>query len=156
MSHPTFSDEVWTAVQAHLGYSDEELALFKSDPRNARVLEKAMELRGKTIVFEVVDSHGCNSQHSVGTRFYFSGDGNLLTKQAPSKVCAFLFPVMTQAVFGIHEMIYAGVDPNTMCFRRGGCFDVGPRCGGWGRVVIEAKVMERADAELAAAPRTEE
>jgi hypothetical protein len=143
MSQFPFPDELWTLLQAHLGYSDEEMTSFKSDPRNLRVLARAMELQGKTIVFEVVESHGCRSRHAVGTRFLFSADGNLLTKRAPSKVCAFLLPVMAQAVFGIQELIYAGVDPNTMCFKRGGCFDVGTQCGGWGRVVVEASVVDR-------------
>ena len=55
-------------------------------------------------------------------------------------------PVMTQCVFGIQELWYAGVDPNTLTFRRGGCFDVGVQCGGWGHIVLEASVMEKDEA----------
>lgn len=143
---PSFPDEAWAMVGRHLGYSDEELALFRADPRNARVLASAMDMRQKTIVFEVVESTGCNSQHVPGTRFYFSGDGNLLTRLAPSKVCAFLLPVMSQAIFGLQELWYAGVDPNSMAFRRAGCFDVGVRCGGWGRCIVEVRVLPRESA----------
>lgn len=46
-------------------------------------------------------------------------------------------------VFGAHELFYAGVDPNEMRFKRFGCHDVGVRCGGWGRIVLELSVEER-------------
>ena len=138
---------MWALVQQHLGYDDEEMALFRADPRNAKVLATAPEMRRKTIVFEVVESHGCNSQHQVGTCFFFTGDGNFITKMAPKRVCAFALPVMAQMIFGLQELWYAGVDPNEACFRRASCFDVGVACGGWGKVVVEAKVMDREEAE---------
>lgn len=136
-------EEVWAMMKDHLGYTDEELAIFKKEPRNKRVMTLAPDMRNKTIVFEVVESHGCNSQHGVGTRFFFTGDGNLISKMAPPRVCAYALPIMSQAVFGIQELWYAGVDPNELCFKRGGCFDVGIRCGGWGRIVLESRVMDR-------------
>ncbi len=151
MSTPEVPAQIWEMIQQRLGYSDEELAQFKSNPRNALVMNTAPQMMTHTIVFEVVESCGCNSQHQVGSRFFFSGDGNLLTRMAPSKVCAFLLPLMGQMIYGIHELWYAGVDPNELAFKRAGCFDVGVQCGGWGRVIVEARVMDRdAAKELAA------
>lgn len=147
MSEANVPDEVWSMMRTHLGYTDGEMEMFKQNPRNARVMARAAELQGKTIVFEVVESHGCNSRHDVGTRFFFSGDGNLISKMAPSRVCAYILPVMCQAIFGIQELIYADADPNSLCFKRAGCFDVGVQCGGWGHIVIEAKVMGRQEAK---------
>jgi len=140
-------DQVWATVQKHLGYTDEEFEQFRNDPRNAKVLAAGPDMMSKTIVFEVIESHGCNSQHRVGSRFYFSGDGNLLTKMAPSKVGAYLLPIMGQIIYGIQELWYAGVDPNDLRFKRAGCFDVGVSCGGWGHLMIEAKVMDRQEAK---------
>jgi len=139
-------EQVWELMRAHLGYSDEELELFRDDPRNARVLRTAPDMRQKTIVFEVVESRGCNSGHVAGTRFFYTGDGNLVTKMAPPRVCAYILPVMTQAIFAMQELWYAGVEPNSMCFRRAGCFDVGVQCGGWGHVIVEARLMAREEA----------
>lgn len=139
-------DQIWELMKAHLGYTDEEFKKFRADERNATVLAHGPEMVGKTIVMEVVESTGCNSQHTRGTRFYFTGDGNLITKMSPSRVCAFIMSPMAQAVFTMQELLYAGVDPNTMCFKRAGCFDVGVACGGWGKVVMEARMMDRADA----------
>ncbi|MFH2007811.1 MAG: hypothetical protein ABI333_14610 [bacterium] len=145
-STATVPEMVWEMMKDRLGYSDEELEQFKNNPRNAKVMAAAPEMMTKTIVFEVLASRGCNSQHHVGNRFFFSGDGNLLTKMAPSKVCAFLLPIMCQMIYGIQELWYAGVDPNDLAFKRAGCFDVGVQCGGWGNVIIEAKVMDREEA----------
>jgi hypothetical protein len=45
-------------------------------------------------------------------------------------------------VFAANEMIYAGVDPNKIRFKRASCFDVGLQCGGWGRIVLELRVED--------------
>ncbi|MCG6964633.1 MAG: hypothetical protein LJE95_15370 [Acidobacteria bacterium] len=133
----------WKIMKKHLGYSDEEMQLFRNNPRNEDVLSCTPQLMSKTIIAEVVDSHGCNSQHKVGDKFYFDGAGNLLTKLCPKKVCVYALNAATGLIFASNELSYAGVDPNQMRFKRSGCFDVGVHCGGWGRVVLELKVVDR-------------
>ena len=49
----------------------------------------------------------------------------------------------TGLIFTSNELLYAGVDPNEMRFKRTGCFDVGVECGGWGRIVLELRVVDR-------------
>lgn len=136
-------ERVWKIMQERLGYSDEEMALFRADPRNADVLSKGADLANKRIILEVVESHGCNSRHKVGDRFYFDGVGNLLTDLCPEKVCAYSLSSALMMVFAANEMIYAGVDPNEIRFKRVGCFDVGLQCGGWGRIVLELRLEDR-------------
>ena len=133
----------WKVMKGHLGYSDEEMKAFRENPRNEDVLSKAPALLDKTIVIEVVESHGCNSQHRAGDRFYFDGAGNLLTKRCPKKICIYALNAATGLIFASNELLYAGVDPNEMRFKRAGCFDVGVQCGGWGRVVVEISVQDR-------------
>lgn len=137
------TEQEWNRLQDHLGYSNEEMVLFKKNPRNMEVLSKTPELMSKTIVMEVVEAHGCASQHKVGDKFYFDGAGNLLTKLNPKKICAFALSVMTPLIFTAGEMVYAGADPNKMMFKRTGCFDVGIQCGGWGNIVVELSVVDR-------------
>jgi uncharacterized repeat protein (TIGR04076 family) len=129
--------------QEHLGYTDEEISEFMENPRNQKILAKAPELLKKTIVFEVIESHGCNTQHKVGDKIYFDGQGNLLTKLCPTRICVFAMGVMEKAIFGAHEMFYAGLDPNEMLFKRGGCADIGLKCGGWGKIILEFKMEDR-------------
>ena len=137
------NNEVWGVVQEHLGYSDEEMELFKSDPRNADVIMKAPEIMSKTIVAEVVESRGCNSQHKVGDKFCLDGAGNLISGLCPKRMCIYAVSALKHAVFTAGELLLAGVDPNEMRFKRMGCFDVGLECGGWGRIVMEVKMEDR-------------
>ncbi len=136
----------WKLMKKRLGYTDEEMKKIKENPRNEDILSKAPELLDKTIIVEVVDSHGCNSEHKVGDKFYFDGAGNLLTKRCPKKICIYALNAITTQVFTANELLYAGVDPNEMRFKRAGCFDVGLECGGWGRIVMEIKVEDRKNA----------
>ncbi len=136
-------DAAWKMFQQHLGYTDEEMAKFQADPRNAEVLAKAPDLMNKTIVAEVVESHGCNSQHKVGDKFYLDGAGNLISKLCPKMMCLYAVSALKPAVFAVNELFYAGADPNGLRFNRTGCSDVGIECGGWGHIVMEIKVEDR-------------
>lgn len=136
-------DQVWTFFQNHLGYSNEEITMFRENPRNVEVVAKGAALMNKTIVAEVVHSHGCNSQHKVGDKFYLDGAGNLISKLRPKRMCLYAVSALTHLVFSANEMLYAGADPNKMLFKRCGCSDVGLQCGGWGRVFMEISVVDR-------------
>ncbi len=133
----------WKIMQSRLGYTDEETEAFRGNPRNEDVLDRAPGMSGKTIVLTVVESHGCNSGHKAGDRLVFDAAGNLLTQRSPKKVCAFAVNAAAPMIYAASELFYAGVDPNAMRFRRAGCMDVGLRCGGWGRVVLELSVENR-------------
>ena len=136
-------EETWKTVQQRLGYNDEEIKKFREDPRNADVLAKAPALMDKTIVATVVDSHGCNSGHKAGDKFYFDGAGNLITKLCPKKICIYALSSIASLIFTSNELFYAGIDSNEMRFRRAGCFDVGVQCGGWGHIVLELSAEDR-------------
>ncbi len=138
-----WENQKWQIMQNRLGYSDEEIKKFRENPRNEDILSKVPELMNKTIVAEVVESHGCNSQHKVGDKFYFDSAGNLLTAMSPKRICIYALNAIVPQVFTATEFLYAGTDPNEIRFKRSGCFDVGVACGGWGRIVLEISVEER-------------
>ncbi len=137
------SDEMKENIMNHFGYDKEELSIFLENPRNQKILSKSLKLLRKTFVIEIIESHGCNSQHKVGDKFYFDGAGNLLTKKSPKKICIYALAELDKLLFTAGELLFAGVDPNDMYFRRVSCFDVGLKCGGWGQIVMELKVIER-------------
>lgn len=138
-----WENQKWQIMQNRLGYNDDEMKKFQDNPRNEDILSKVPDLINKTIIAEVVDSHGCNSQHKVGDKFYFDSAGNLLTALSPKRICVYVLSSITLQIFTATEFLYAGVDPNQMRFKRAACFDVGVECGGWGRVVLEIRVEER-------------
>ncbi|OHD62988.1 MAG: hypothetical protein A2176_09150 [Spirochaetes bacterium RBG_13_51_14] len=138
------NEEMWKMIQNHLGYSEEEMKIFRADPRNEDAISKTVPMLNKTIVAEVIESRGCDSGHKAGDKFYFDGRGiSLLTKLGPSRICIFALHSISLAMPAIAELFYAGIDPNQMRFRRFGCPDVGVRCGGWGHVVMEIRMEDR-------------
>lgn len=143
MSDLKIDENTWKALQERLGFSNEEMQRFKNNPRNEYLLSIATEQFNKTIVMEVVESHGCISQHKVGDRFYFDGAGNLLTKLCPSKICYSAISSASNLIFAATELFYAGVNANDIRFKRVGCPDVGVQCGGWGHIVMEMRVEDR-------------
>ena len=137
-------EKVWKTVQQHLGYNDEEMKQFRENPRNEDVLSKTAVMLNKTIVAEIIESHGCDSGHKVGDKIYFDGRGvSLLTKLGPSKICIFALHSVALAMPALAELLYAGINPNEMRFKRFGCPDVGIKCGGWGHIVMELGVEDR-------------
>jgi uncharacterized repeat protein (TIGR04076 family) len=138
----TVDENAWIAMQQYLGYTDEEMNLFRNNPKNQVILSKVPELMNKIFVLEVVESHGCNSQHNVGDKFYFNAKCELLIKPGMRRICVFALNSVSALLFASSEMILAGMNPNDICFKRCGCFGVGVKCGGWGRIVMELKVVE--------------
>ena len=137
------NEDTWQFYQKHLGYTDAEMKKFRQNPTNEDVISKAPALMNKTIIAEVVESHGCNSQHNVGDSFYFDGSGNLLTKLCPHRICISALSAIAGLIHTSNELFYAGVDPNEMRFKRAGCSDIGVECGGWGHIVLELRVEDR-------------
>lgn len=135
-------ERVLYLIQRKLGYTNEELDRFKENPRNIELITRIGEFKNKLIVLTVIESRGCNSGHKPGDKFYFDYSGNLLTEKCPSRICGYSLNNALMMIFTANEMIYAGVDPNTIRFNRAGCFDVGIECGGWGRIVLELSVEE--------------
>jgi hypothetical protein len=93
-------DNVWNFFQKHLGYTEQEMKLFRENPRNEEILSRTAAPNNKTIIVEVVESHGCNSHHKVGDKFYFDTAGNLLTKLCPKRVCMYALSGLERIVFG--------------------------------------------------------
>ncbi len=138
----TWDTVKWKFMKRRLRYTGEEMKLFRENPRNEEVLSKAPEINKKRIIVEVMDSKGCNSQHSKGDTFVFDGAGNLLTEDSPKKICIYALNAISMHVFTAGELLLAGVNPNTMRFKHAACFDVGVECGGWGRIVMELRVED--------------
>lgn len=137
-------DQLIRVIQKRLGLDDAEFGAIKDNPRYQRLFGNALEASRYRLVAEVVDSKGCHSGHVKGQRLFFDSTGNLLTRQSPERVCAFLLPNLTVLINAFFENLMNGRDPNEVMFNRTGCFDVGHACGGWGHVTVEM----RAEADL--------
>jgi len=133
-------EALYQAVKERVGYTDEELKLFKKHQYSQKILQtKAItDVIRTNVIFEVVEAHNCNVGHKVGDKFYFNGEGYMITNKCPEKICPAIMPFMSRMMWLIQERIYEGLDPKPT-FPFGHCDDVGIRCGGMGQVLLEAK-----------------
>ena len=136
-------EQLLKLFQKRLGLNDQEFDRIKENPRYQRLFENALETGQYRLVAEVVESKGCHSGHVKDQKLTFDSAGNLLTEEAPPRVCAFLMPNLTVLINAFFENLINGRDPNEVTFNRTGCFDVGPACGGWGHVVVEMRAERK-------------
>ena len=130
-------------IQKRLGLEDREFQAIKDNPKFQHLFDNLAAGSRYTLVAEVVVSKGCHSGHVKGQKLVFDSSGNLLTREAPERVCAFLMPNLTVMINTFFENILNGRDPNEVMFTRTGCYDVGPACGGWGHVILEMRAEPR-------------
>ena len=137
----SIEEPVWAFIQDRLGFSDREMETFKAEPMNATLIRRGLELQNKAIVFEFVEAHGCYS-HKPGDRLVFDPLGNLVVDKCPQRVCHHAITAGAGHLFAAGELLFHGIDPANMRFKRFGCMDVGLQCGGWGHAVLELGVQD--------------
>ncbi|WP_051184359.1 hypothetical protein [Desulfatiglans anilini] len=130
-------------IRRRLALPPEDFEQIAANPKYQHLFANAMKASSYQLIAEVVQSEGCHSGHVVGQRLVFDSSGNLLTRESPERICAFLMPNLTTLINAFFENLMNGRDPNEVMFNRTGCFDVGPACGGWGHVVVEMRAEIR-------------
>jgi hypothetical protein len=130
-------DQIAKIIHRRLRLEDPEWTLIENNPKFRRLFQHALEASRYRLVAEVIESKGCNSGHVVGQKLIFDNVGNLLTKENPDRICAFLMPNLTVLINAFFENLMNGRDPNEVMFNTTGCFDTGPSCGGWGHIVVK-------------------
>ena len=138
-------DAMLAFVKEMLGYTDAQWETWKSNPRNLKIAGNLVDVMKYKVVAEVTSSCGCGAGHKVGDRIVFGGDGTLLCKESPERVCVGLLSPVNPIVGGVLDKICNGEDPTKMAFNKVHCIDVGVDHGGWGEVVVEVKVEKTQD-----------
>ncbi len=138
-------EQIIRIIQKRLGLEDAEFQTIENNPKFQRLFDSAIEASRYRLVAEVIESKGCHSGHTKGQKLVFDSTGNLLTRESPERVCAFLMPNLTLVINAFFENLMNGRDPNEVIFNRTGCFDVGLACGGWGHVVLEMRAVKKED-----------
>ena len=129
-------DQIAEIIRKRLGLEDQDWSIIQKNPRFQQLFQNAVEAAKYRLVAEVIESRGCHSGHVVGQKLIFDSSGNLVTKENPDRVCAFLMPNLTVLINAFFENLMNGRNPNEVMFNTTGCFDTGPSCGGWGHVVV--------------------
>ena len=130
-------NQITERIRKRLKLGEEEWVIIEKNPKFQRLFTNAVEASKYRLVAEVIDSKGCHTGHIIGQKLIFDNSGNLLTKENPDRICAFLMPNLTVLVNAFFENMMNGRNPNEVMFNTTGCFDSGPMCGGWGHVVVK-------------------
>jgi len=128
--------QIAEVIRKRLNLEDKDWSVIEKNPKFQQLFQNAVKASGYRLVAEVIESVGCHSGHVVGQRLIFDSSGNLLTRENPDRVCAFLMPNLTVLINAFFENLMNGRDPNQVMFNTTGCYDTGPQCGGWGHVVV--------------------
>jgi hypothetical protein len=128
------------ALKATMGYTDAQWETWKSNPKNLEIVDHIGELQNYRIVAEVTSVYGCGAGHQVGDRIVYSGDGTLLCKESPDKICFGLLAPINPVAGAVLDKICSGEDPTRIAFDNLHCVDVGVDHGGWGEAVVQVKV----------------
>lgn len=132
--------EIWRRFQKHMGYKDEEMKIFRSDPQKVKMVTGTPEFAKCRVVAEVIESHNCHAQHKVGDRFVMTAGGQLIAEECPKRICIFALGPIFQIMPGVYERLISKSDPDFERFNIVQCTDVGLDKGGWGKVLLKVYV----------------
>jgi uncharacterized repeat protein (TIGR04076 family) len=134
-------DRRWRKFQEHLGFSDEELATYMSNPKHIKAMEYASNFSTHNIVVEIIESKNCGAGYQVGDKFVIGGDGCLISNESPSKLCLAALYAMKPLVDRMWQAFYNGsyeVLHDTVH-----CPDVGVENGGWGKILMRVRAVPK-------------
>ncbi len=130
-------EEIWRRFQKHMGYTDEEMEVFRSDPDKVKMVTQTPDFAKRRIIAEVIESQGCHARHKVGDRFVMTAGGQLIAEECPKKMCMFALGPVSHVLPAIFERLLAKSDTNCERFNIVQCTDVGLDRGGWGKVLMK-------------------
>lgn len=134
----------WKRVQEHLGFTDEEMAVYRAHPQHEKAMETAPLFATHKMIIEVIESHHCAAGYQTGDQFVVDAEGCLILEECPSRLCvsaifAFkpLVDRMWQAFYNnsteiLHDTVH--------------CPDVGVRRGGVGEVTMRVHAVPKGEA----------
>ncbi len=140
------AEEIWRRFQKHMGYTDQEMEIFRSDPQKVRMVTQTPDFVRCRVIAEVIESHGCHAKHRVGDRFVMTAGGQLISEECPKRMCMFALGPVSAMLPVIYERLITKSDPDFERFNIVQCTDVGLEKGGWGKILMKVyveKIPER-------------
>jgi uncharacterized repeat protein (TIGR04076 family) len=131
-------------LQELYGYTDEEMAIYLSNPKHKKAFEQAPKFATHRIIIEVAEAHNCIAGHKPGERIaVMTGNALLITHEMPEHVCAFGLAAAVPRVYAMWERFYEDLDPNGIFLDTIHCPDVGCSRGGAGEIIMKIYAEEK-------------
>jgi uncharacterized repeat protein (TIGR04076 family) len=132
--------EIWKRFQKHMGYTDEEMRIFRSDPEKVRMVTETPEFVKYRVIAEVIDAQGCHAGHKKGDKFFMTAGGQLLAESSPKRMCMFALAPVAGVLPVVYERLITKSDPDCQRSNIVQCHDVGLDKGGWGKILMKVYV----------------
>ena len=135
----------WEQMKEHYHFTDEQLEEWKNHPKKGQYIKTMCSpaIQNRTLIIEVVDSHGCGNDMKVGDRLYFLGGGQLDTARSDNWCGHALGSCMPFSNI-CHNLIMQDLPIDAMYYNVFPCGDTGWKLG-WGKVVMKAYVVDESE-----------
>jgi uncharacterized repeat protein (TIGR04076 family) len=134
------AEKIWKRFQKHMGYTDEEMKIFRSDPEKVKMVTETPEFVKTRVIAEVIESQGCHALHKVGDKFVMTAGGQLIAEECPRRMCLFALGPVSRQLPAIYERLITKSDPNLERVNIIQCTDIGLDKGGWGKILMKVYV----------------
>jgi uncharacterized repeat protein (TIGR04076 family) len=133
----------WNRFQEIMGYTDDELAVFRSFPQNVKSMEDSPAMVKHDVIIEVVEARNCVAGYKAGDTFRVNSFGFLVKEDCPSNLC-------TGAIFAFKPLVsyawQALFDGGTQLLHNTvRCPDVGVHQQGTGEITLRAYIVPRGE-----------
>jgi len=124
----------WRKLQEVLAYTDEELELYRTQPKKVKALEEGARFATHNIIIEIIDAHNCAMGYKTGDKFVVDGGGALVLDQCPHRLCVGAISAFKTLTDRMWQAFYDG--RSEVLHDTVHCPDVGLREGGWGMITM--------------------
>ena len=131
----------WKRVQEHLGFTNEDLAIYRSFPKNVKAMEEAPAFGSYKMVIEVIESCNCAAGHKVGEKFTVDAEGCLVLEECPPRLCVGAIWAFKPLVDRMWEAFYH--NRTEVLHDTVQCPDVGVHRGGAGQITLRIKAVPK-------------
>lgn len=133
-------NKLWDLFQEHMGYTDAEMEIFRSDPEKVKMVTQTPDFVKCKVIAEVIETHNCHAQHKVGDKFVMNAGGVLINEQCPKRMCMFALGPVANILPAIYERILTQSDPDYERSNVVQCSDIGLEKGGWGKIFMKVYI----------------
>jgi uncharacterized repeat protein (TIGR04076 family) len=129
----------WRRFQEHMGYRDEEMDIYRADPKKVKAMEEASRFATHKFVIDILEAHNCGMGYKAGDRFVVDGGGGLIVDQCPPRLCIAAIGAFKPLVDRMWQAFYDGKSEVLHDTVR--CPDVGVSRGGWGEITMRIRAV---------------
>jgi uncharacterized repeat protein (TIGR04076 family) len=135
------SERHWRKLQQNLGYTDEELKIYRSFPQHEKAMRQVRMFVKNRVIIEIIEAHNCGMGYKAGDKFVIDEFGRLVVAECPPNLCVNAISAFEPLLSRMWQAFYDG---STEVFHDTvRCPDVGVRNGGTGEITMRVRAVPK-------------